>query len=73
MCWNSRARLKYRTFQDILEAFLAHPKIGDSKGAKEHGGKWASNEQKGMQNASSSTTAAMAQGNSDYEVKMGFR
>jgi len=24
--------------QDILEAFLAHPKIGDSKGAKQHGG-----------------------------------
>jgi len=52
---------------------LAHPKIGDSKGAKEHGGKWASNEQKGMQNASSGTAAAMAQGNTDYEAKMGFR
>jgi hypothetical protein len=24
--------------QDILEAFLAHPKIGDSKGAQQHGG-----------------------------------
>lgn len=68
-----RARLKCRVCQDILEAFLAHPKIGDSKGAKDHGGKWASNEQKGMQNASSGITAAMAQGNADYEAKMGFR
>jgi 2-oxo-4-hydroxy-4-carboxy-5-ureidoimidazoline decarboxylase len=60
-------------WQDILEAFLAHPKIGDSKGAKEHGGKWASNEQSGMSKASSNTAAAMAQGNADYEAKMGFR
>lgn len=52
---------------------MAHPKIGDSKGAKEHGGKWASNEQSGMKQASSGTAAAMAQGNADYEAKMGFR
>mmetsp|Transcript_51983 Transcript_51983/g.129420 ORF Transcript_51983/g.129420 Transcript_51983/m.129420 type:complete len:175 (-) Transcript_51983:126-650(-) len=58
---------------EILEAFLAHPKIGDNKAAAAHGGKWASNEQKGMSQASGDTAAAMAQGNKDYEEKMGFR
>mmetsp|Transcript_23232 Transcript_23232/g.46628 ORF Transcript_23232/g.46628 Transcript_23232/m.46628 type:complete len:175 (-) Transcript_23232:123-647(-) len=59
--------------EEILEAFLAHPKIGDSKAAAQHGGKWASNEQKGMSSASETTAAAMAKGNADYEAKMGFR
>mmetsp|Transcript_28701 Transcript_28701/g.71095 ORF Transcript_28701/g.71095 Transcript_28701/m.71095 type:complete len:176 (+) Transcript_28701:136-663(+) len=59
--------------EDVLEAFLAHPKIGDSKGAAKHGGKWAANEQKGMNEAKQGTAEAMAQGNEDYEKKMGFR
>mmetsp|Transcript_49422 Transcript_49422/g.118505 ORF Transcript_49422/g.118505 Transcript_49422/m.118505 type:complete len:142 (-) Transcript_49422:69-494(-) len=58
---------------EILEAFLAHPKIGDNKAAAAHGGKWASNEQKGMNQASTQTADAMAKGNKDYEEKMGFR
>eukprot|EP00285_Hemiselmis_virescens_P000047 CAMPEP_0173378216 /NCGR_PEP_ID=MMETSP1356-20130122/1409_1 /TAXON_ID=77927 ORGANISM="Hemiselmis virescens, Strain PCC157" /NCGR_SAMPLE_ID=MMETSP1356 /ASSEMBLY_ACC=CAM_ASM_000847 /LENGTH=169 /DNA_ID=CAMNT_0014331207 /DNA_START=86 /DNA_END=595 /DNA_ORIENTATION=+ len=58
---------------EILEAFLAHPKIGDNKAAAAHGGKWASGEQKGMDAASSGTAAAMAKGNAEYEAKMGFR
>mmetsp|Transcript_69754 Transcript_69754/g.145442 ORF Transcript_69754/g.145442 Transcript_69754/m.145442 type:complete len:175 (+) Transcript_69754:12-536(+) len=59
--------------EEILEAFLAHPKIGDKKGAAQHGGKWASNEQKGMNAASEQTAVAMAVGNQEYEAKMGFR
>lgn len=58
---------------EILEAFLAHPKIGDSKAAAAHGGRWASNEQKGMSAATESTADGMKKGNAEYEAKMGFR
>ncbi|EKX51371.1 hypothetical protein GUITHDRAFT_102642 [Guillardia theta CCMP2712] len=59
--------------EDILEAFEAHPRIGDKKGAEQHGGKWASNEQKGMDSASNDIARAMMKGNAEYEARMGFR
>ena len=52
---------------DWLEAFAHHPKIGEKSAAK-----WSSEEQHGMQEASTDTAAAMDQLNIDYEQKFGW-
>jgi allantoicase len=50
----------------ILEAFAAHPRIGEKKAEK-----WASQEQSGTASAGSETLAKLADVNREYEKKFG--
>jgi len=61
--------------QDWLEAFRAHPKIGEQKAAarqSEQTQAWSAQEQSSVQEAATSTKAALAQGNRQYERQFGF-
>lgn len=51
---------------DRLEAFAAHPRIGERKAG------WSSQEQSGTRTASEETMNAIADGNRAYEEKFGF-
>lgn len=60
---------------DWLEAFRAHPKIGEKKAAaaqSEQAQKWSSQEQAGVSSASARTVAELAERNHDYENRFGF-
>ena len=58
---------------DWLEAFRAHPKIGERKAAQsQQEQRWSSQEQSAMQSASTDTVARLARGNQEYEAKFGF-
>jgi OHCU decarboxylase len=54
---------------DWLEAFRAHPRIGDSAPKS---GSWSAQEQAGMTTAGSDLRAAMASANRAYEERFGF-
>lgn len=56
------------TEPDWLEAFAAHPKIGEQK----TGAKWSATEQSGMDSAGEQTVAAMRRLNKEYEQKFGW-
>ena len=61
--------------EDWLEAFRAHPKIGEKKAAaaqSEEARKWSAQEQSGINAAAAETMAALAEGNRDYEQRFGF-
>src|SRR6266849_11117230 len=61
--------------EDWLEAFRAHPKIGEKKAAtaqSEQAQKWSAHEQAGTQDAAAETKAALAEGNRRYEDRFGF-
>jgi OHCU decarboxylase len=61
--------------EDWLEAFRAHPKIGESKAAAETGARsreWSEGEQSGARLASDETLAALASANREYEERFGF-
>ena len=51
-----------------LEAFSAHPRIGDKRAAGE---RWAAQEQSGAASASAATLEALAAGNAEYERRYG--
>ena len=53
--------------EDWLEAFAAHPKIGDQSGTR-----WSKQEQSGAAIASPMILAALAKGNQDYQAKFGY-
>ena len=60
---------------DWLEAFRAHPKIGEQKAAtaqSEQARGWSAREQSGVQDAAAETRAALAAGNQEYEKRFGF-
>jgi OHCU decarboxylase len=60
--------------EDWLEAFRAHPKIGEKKAAATQTAQaqqWSANEQSESQKAAE-TKAAVAEGNRDYEQRFGF-
>jgi OHCU decarboxylase len=60
---------------DWLEAFRAHPKIGEKKAAaaqSEEARQWSAQEQSGINDAAADTMAALAAGNRDYEQRFGF-
>jgi OHCU decarboxylase len=60
---------------DHLEAFAAHPKIGDSKPAATQGAnaaQWSGAEQAGASDALDETRAALAEVNRLYQEKFGF-
>ena len=61
--------------EDWLEAFRAHPKIGEKKTAaaqSEAAQKWSAQEQSGTQSASADTMTALAEGNREYERRFDF-
>jgi OHCU decarboxylase len=61
--------------EDWLEAFRAHPKIGEKKAAanqSEQAQNWSAAEQSGMSDAASEITSALAEGNREYEQRFGF-
>jgi len=63
------------TNDDWLEAFRAHPKIGEKKAVTaqtQQEQSWSSQEQSAMHSASTDTLARLARGNQDYEAKFGF-
>jgi len=60
---------------DWLEAFRAHPKIGEKKAPatqSEQAQSWSEQEQSETQNAAAGTMAALAEGNREYEQRFGF-
>lgn len=61
--------------EDWLEAFRAHPKIGEQKAAavqSEQAQNWSSQEQSGIESAAEVTKRALAAGNREYEERFGF-
>jgi 2-oxo-4-hydroxy-4-carboxy-5-ureidoimidazoline decarboxylase len=73
----NQANLKWHQCnqQDWLEAFEHHPKIGDINSLKEkfaHTGKWASDEQSGVNTANDKVLDDLAKGNNAYEKKFGY-
>jgi 2-oxo-4-hydroxy-4-carboxy-5-ureidoimidazoline decarboxylase len=55
------------TTADWLEAFAAHPKIGENTA-----GQWSAAEQRGMDEANAKTAAKIAELNAEYEQKFGW-
>jgi len=63
------------TDEDWLQAFRAHPKIGENKaaaGQTQQEASWSAQEQSGIQAAATDTIARLASGNRVYEAKFGF-
>src|ERR1041384_6795077 len=61
--------------EDWLEAFRAHPKIGERKAATDQSQQaqtWSAHEQSGLTNAARATVNKLAQQNRDYEARFGF-
>ena len=61
--------------EDWLEAFRAHPKIGEKKAEAAQSpdaGAWSAQEQSESERAAAETKAALAQGNREYERRFGF-
>jgi allantoicase len=57
---------------DYLEAFKAHPKIGETRPSPSMSGVWSVVEQSGTKDAAELTRVALAEGNKAYEAKHGF-
>jgi OHCU decarboxylase len=61
--------------EDRLEAFRAHPKIGESKAEKkvtEEERRWSEGEQSRARDSSEETLAALAEANREYAERFGF-
>jgi OHCU decarboxylase len=61
--------------EDWLEAFRAHPKIGEKKAAAAQSAEaeaWSALEQSESERAAAETKAALAEGNGEYEQRFGF-
>jgi 2-oxo-4-hydroxy-4-carboxy-5-ureidoimidazoline decarboxylase len=60
---------------DWLEAFAAHPQIGDMAALRAkfgHESGWPAGEQAGIAAASETVLQALAKGNADYEARFGY-
>ena len=60
---------------DWLEAFRAHPRIGERHAARSQTAteaRWSASEQAGTTTAGDATRAALAAGNAAYEARFGF-
>jgi OHCU decarboxylase len=61
--------------EDWLEAFRAHPRIGESKAAADTGAearRWSEGEQARARDASAATLDELARANREYEGRFGF-
>ena len=60
---------------DWLEAFKAHPRIGETTAERPEGAKaedWSKQEQAGLSGAADAVRALLAQANRDYESRFGW-
>jgi OHCU decarboxylase len=57
---------------DWLEAFAAHPRIGERKAAPARSAAWSQREQAGASDASEDLLREIAEGNAKYEQRFGF-
>jgi OHCU decarboxylase len=57
---------------DHLEAFAAHPKIGEAKVPASGDAAWSKGEQQGAAAAAAQTLAELAEANQAYEAQLGF-
>jgi allantoicase len=57
---------------DQLEAFAAHPKIGEAETPASGDAKWSQTEQHGAATATAQTLAELAEANRAYEAQLGF-
>src|SRR6185369_1394477 len=57
---------------DHLEAFAAHPKIGEAKTPASGDAKWSSAEQAGAAGANAAVLESLAEVNRAYEAQLGF-
>jgi len=57
---------------DWLEAFASHPRIGAGGAGGAGGASWASDEQAGVQSATSDLRHRLADGNRGYEARFGY-
>ena len=59
---------------DWLQAFRAHPRIGESGGSDPSGrsGEWSDQEQAGVRTARDAVRDRLAQGNRHYEARFGY-
>lgn len=60
--------------EDWLEAFRAHPRIGERKaeaGQTEREASWSRGEQSALESAAATTRRALAEGNAGYEARFG--
>ena len=59
---------------DWLQAFRAHPRIGESRGSDTSGrsGEWSDQEQAGVRTARDAVRDRLAQGNRHYEARFGY-
>jgi len=60
------------TGADWLEAFAAHPQIGDKPSPSAKAAAWSAGEQAGAANAADATRAALADANRRYQEKFGW-
>ena len=61
--------------EDWLEAFRAHPKIGEQKAAASQSAQaqnWSAQEQGGTRDTAAGTKVALVEGNRKYEDRFGF-
>ena len=58
---------------DWLEAFAAHPRIGERRGGDDRHSSWSRAEQSGMEAADAEGAAAIAECNRRYEARFGYR
>lgn len=71
----AEARFADLTDEDWLEAFRAHPKIGEKKAAttqSETAQHWSAEEQSSTAKAAASVMDALAEANREYERRFGF-
>jgi OHCU decarboxylase len=57
--------------EDWLEAFAAHPRIGEKKTAADRSGRWSAQEQAGAVDAEAAVLAELAEANRTYAERFG--
>lgn len=67
--WNDQQILRT---DDRLEAFAAHPKIGEANASKTQFAEWSADEQAGIESAADSLKEELAAANREYFEKFGF-
>lgn len=61
-----------RAEDDWLEAFAAHPRIGEQRSGTDRHSTWSRAEQSGVAEADAATREALVECNRDYEARFGY-
>ncbi|MBX6385072.1 MAG: 2-oxo-4-hydroxy-4-carboxy-5-ureidoimidazoline decarboxylase [Microbispora sp.] len=67
----SEAAFTVLTWEDVLEALAAHPRIGERPGGAGREAAWSRSEQSGMADAGPDLLDAIREGNAAYERRFG--